>query len=134
MKLSSKSFFPKFFLQSLNMFLVNHLVSILPMFYKQLLHAQIPKAQKDNDCLTVFFVPLVSALVKVTQKHFGQIDPNVRLFLRFFTRTDPKSAKRHWWRLDCLFGLLGSGHLKASQKHFGKIDQNRRLLSLFPSL
>jgi len=27
---------------------------VSPMFYKQRLHAQIPKAQKDSDDLTVF--------------------------------------------------------------------------------
>jgi len=35
--------------------LTQELGLILPMFYEQLLHKQIPKAQKDTDDLTVFF-------------------------------------------------------------------------------
>ena len=40
--------------------------SISPMFYEQLLRAQIPKAQKS--CLTVFFVLLGSAQVKAGRR------------------------------------------------------------------
>jgi len=49
--------------------------SISPTFYEQLLHAQIPKAQKDTDDLTVFFALLGSAGVKTSCKHVGEIDP-----------------------------------------------------------
>jgi len=39
---------------------VNQLVSILSMFHAKFLHAQIPKAQKKTDSLTVFFMLLGS--------------------------------------------------------------------------
>jgi len=43
---------------------VSQQVSILPIFCEQFLRAQIPKAQKNTDSLTVFFVLLGSARVK----------------------------------------------------------------------
>jgi len=45
------------------------------MFYEQDLCMQIPKAQKDTDNLTVFFVLLGSAHVKAARKHVGEINP-----------------------------------------------------------
>jgi len=38
--------------------------SISPTFYEELLHAQIPKAQKKTDGLTVFSALFGGALVK----------------------------------------------------------------------
>jgi len=44
------------------------------MFYKQLLSAQILKAQKDNHDFTVFFALMGSLHVKAAHKHVGEID------------------------------------------------------------
>jgi hypothetical protein len=46
------------------------------MFYKQLLHSKIPKAQKDTDDLTIhLFAVLESSHIKTFRKHIGEIDP-----------------------------------------------------------
>jgi len=45
--------------------------SITPTLYKQLLHAEIPKAQKDTDD----YVLLGCMRVKAACKHVGEIDP-----------------------------------------------------------
>jgi len=39
----------------------------------KLLHAQIPKVQKDNDDLTVFFALLGFLSMKAARKHVGEI-------------------------------------------------------------
>ncbi len=48
---------------------------IYPTFYDQFLCVQNPKAQKDTDDFTVFFVLLESARVKAVYKHVGEINP-----------------------------------------------------------
>jgi len=45
-----------------------------PMFYEQLLHPDIPKAQKGTSDLTVFFLLLVFLRVKAAHKGFGYFD------------------------------------------------------------
>jgi len=45
-----------------------NLMSILERFLEKLLQAQIPKAQKKTDNLTVFFAPLGSACIKAAHK------------------------------------------------------------------
>ncbi len=52
----------------------NHLRSISPTLYEQLLHEKIPKVQKRPDDLTVFFVLLGSAHIKAAHKDVGEID------------------------------------------------------------
>jgi hypothetical protein len=57
---------------------------ISPTKYEQLLNAQILKAQKDTDDLTVFLRFLGSAHVKVAHKHVAEIDPrfcSINVFL-----------------------------------------------------
>jgi len=49
--------------------------SISPTFSEQLLGAQISKAQKDTDGLTIFFVLLGSAHVKASQKMLKKLTP-----------------------------------------------------------
>jgi len=45
------------------------------MLYQQLLRAQIPKAQKDPDDLTInFYALLGSACVKASSKNVGEIE------------------------------------------------------------
>jgi len=51
-------------------------VSISTTFFEQLLHVQIPKAQKDTDDLTVLFALLESLFVKAAHKHVVEIDPS----------------------------------------------------------
>jgi hypothetical protein len=51
--------------------------SISPMFYEQLLHTKIPKAQENTDDLTVFFVLLRSARVKAAHKMFVKSTPDI---------------------------------------------------------
>ncbi len=48
------------------------------MFYEQLLRAQIPKAQKKIDNLTVFFALLGSALVKAALRTLMKLTPNYK--------------------------------------------------------
>ena len=48
--------------------------SISPTFYAHLLHAKIPKVQKDSQVRQLFAV-LGSVYVKAAHKHVGEIDP-----------------------------------------------------------
>jgi len=48
-------------------------VSISPTVYEQLLHPQIPKAQKDTNDLTIFFALLGSSLIKAACKRVDEI-------------------------------------------------------------
>ncbi len=52
-------------------------VSISPTFYSKFLHAKIPKAQKDTDNLTVFFLLLAYSHVKTLCKHVGEMDSRI---------------------------------------------------------
>jgi len=45
------------------------------MFYKQLLRPKIPKAQKDTDDLTIFFVFFGSSAVKAASKTLVKSTP-----------------------------------------------------------
>jgi len=57
------------------------------MFNAQLLHAQIPKAQKDTDDLTVHILMLfVSGHVKAWRKHVFEIDPSSQFHQHFTLR------------------------------------------------
>jgi len=49
--------------------------SISTTFYKQMLHAQISKARKDTDDLTVFFMLLGSACAKAAHKTLVKLTP-----------------------------------------------------------
>jgi len=49
--------------------------SISPTFYKKLLRAQIPEAQKETDGLTVFFALLGSARKKAFRKMLVKLTP-----------------------------------------------------------
>jgi hypothetical protein len=51
-----------------------YLGSISSIFFKQLLHAQIQKVQKDTDNLTVFLHLWGSSEVKAARKLVGEID------------------------------------------------------------
>ena len=60
---------------SQNVFLGNkYQGSISPSFYEQLLHPQIPKAQKDSQVKQLFAF-LGSESVKAAPKHVDEIDP-----------------------------------------------------------
>jgi len=43
------------------------------MFYEQLLHAQVPKEQKDTDDMNVYFALLGSLRIKAVHKHVGEL-------------------------------------------------------------
>jgi len=58
-------------------------VSISTTFYKQLLHNQIPKAQKDINDLTVFFTLLGYECVKAAHKHVNEINPRHQFHQHF---------------------------------------------------
>jgi len=58
--------------------------SISPSFYKQLLHAQIPKVQKKIDNLTVFFVLSGSASVKAAHRALMKLTPREYIGLYSF--------------------------------------------------
>jgi len=47
------------------------------MFYIQLLHPQIPKAEKDTDDLTVFLMLLGSTSVKAARKMLMKLTPDL---------------------------------------------------------
>ena len=66
--------------------------SILPTFYLQLLHTQIPKAQKDSQ-LKYHFPLLGSAGVKAACKHVDEIDPRAAVFYQHFTSSFCASFK-----------------------------------------
>jgi len=53
------------------------LSSISSMFYIQLLHPQIPKAEKDTDDLTVFLMLLGSTSVKAARKMLMKLTPDL---------------------------------------------------------
>jgi len=53
----------------------NVLWSILPTFYSKLLRKQIPKAQKNTDNLTVFFVLLGYSFIKAERKTLMKLTP-----------------------------------------------------------
>jgi hypothetical protein len=52
-----------------------HLESISPTFYKQLLRMRIPKAQSNSQVISVFFALLGSALIKVACKTLTKSTP-----------------------------------------------------------
>ncbi len=85
--------------------------SISPTFYTQLLHAQIPKAQKDSQVISVFLqfwdlhtkkLLMNQALMKLTQhlrKSCGsKVDPKCQFHIILctaFVLADPKCIKRY---------------------------------------
>ncbi len=68
------------------------------MFYEQFLHAQIPKAPKKTENLTVFLVLFGSARLKAAHRGLKKLTPRLN-FINFlctpFTNVDPKSVKRY---------------------------------------
>jgi len=54
---------------------IKSLGQISATFYEQLLHAQIPKAQKKTDSMTVFFALLESAHIKAVRKMLVKSTP-----------------------------------------------------------
>jgi len=50
-------------------------VPISAKFYEQLLHAQIPKAQKNSQVVSPFFVLSRSAHAKADSRMFGKLTP-----------------------------------------------------------
>jgi len=101
-----------------------HLMPFSPQIYTKLLQAQIPKAQKDSQVISVFlcFWDLskqnlhVNMLMKLTQGQFSQT-----YLHKDFTCADPKRAKRQSSHL-CLITLFGSEQAKAAGKHVDEID------------
>jgi len=75
--------------------------SISPTLYEQLLQTKIPKAQKDTDEVTVFFLLKGSLGIKAARKHVGEIDsgrkfhqPYMRaFFVRIFQQSQNVTRK-----------------------------------------
>ncbi len=102
-------------------------MSISSTFYEQLLHVQIPNAQKR--LTTWLSVALLgSACLKIARRTLMEWTPGVKFIkvLRAsFTSADPNSVKRYWW-LNWNFTLLGSACIKAARRTLMKLTPGCR--------